>query len=153
MLKRVLSTYLPQKYQQNNTLLAYTHSSRIRRSHKLNRSPQRSPAAPPPLAPPLLPSKRTTQQRPMAAPAGGPSAAAAGDVWQLHYWPGVKGRGEYVRLCFEEAGVPYTDVAYAANGATASAAAGGWDGIVGTPGFKVGALPWGSGSLGSRCCV
>lgn len=27
---------------------------------------------------------------------------------------GIKGRGEYVRLCFEEAGVPYVDVGSAA---------------------------------------
>jgi glutathione S-transferase len=29
-------------------------------------------------------------------------------------FPGIKGRGEYVRLCFEEAGVPYVDVGAAA---------------------------------------
>lgn len=29
----------------------------------------------------------------------------------LHYWPGLPGRGELVRLLFEEAGVPYVDVA------------------------------------------
>jgi len=34
--------------------------------------------------------------------------------WKLWYWPGIKGRGEYVRLAFEEAGVPYEDVAAAA---------------------------------------
>ncbi|EFJ44478.1 hypothetical protein VOLCADRAFT_95137 [Volvox carteri f. nagariensis] len=33
------------------------------------------------------------------------------ELWELIYWPGVKGRGEYVRLVFEEAGVPYVDVA------------------------------------------
>lgn len=27
----------------------------------------------------------------------------------LHYWGGIPGRGEYVRLAFEHAGVPYTD--------------------------------------------
>lgn len=26
------------------------------------------------------------------------------------YWPGIKGRGEYVRLVFEEAGVPYVNM-------------------------------------------
>lgn len=35
-------------------------------------------------------------------------------AWKLWYWPGIKGRGEYVRLAFEEAGVPYEDVAAAA---------------------------------------
>ncbi len=30
--------------------------------------------------------------------------------WKLYYWNGFPGRGEYVRLLFEEAGVPYEDV-------------------------------------------
>lgn len=29
----------------------------------------------------------------------------------LYYWPGIQGRGEYVRLAFEEAGVKYVDIA------------------------------------------
>ncbi len=31
----------------------------------------------------------------------------------LYYWPGVQGRGEYVRLALEEAGVDYVDIACA----------------------------------------
>jgi glutathione S-transferase len=31
--------------------------------------------------------------------------------YELYYWPGLQGRGEFVRLAFEEAGVPYRDVA------------------------------------------
>jgi len=31
--------------------------------------------------------------------------------YQLLYWPGLQGRGEFVRLALEEAGVPYVDVA------------------------------------------
>ena len=31
--------------------------------------------------------------------------------YKLYYWPGVQGRGEYVRLAFEEAGVSYDEVA------------------------------------------
>lgn len=31
--------------------------------------------------------------------------------YQLHYWPEIQGRGEYVRLALEEAGAPYVDVA------------------------------------------
>lgn len=31
--------------------------------------------------------------------------------YQLHYWPGIQGRGEFVRLALEAAGVPYVDVA------------------------------------------
>ena len=30
---------------------------------------------------------------------------------QLHYWPGIQGRGEFVRLALETAGAPYVDVA------------------------------------------
>lgn len=31
--------------------------------------------------------------------------------YQLYYWDGLQGRGEFVRLALEEAGVPYADVA------------------------------------------
>ena len=30
--------------------------------------------------------------------------------YELFYWPGIQGRGEFVRLVFEAAGVPYVDV-------------------------------------------
>lgn len=30
--------------------------------------------------------------------------------YKLLYWPGIQGRGEFVRLAFEDAGVPYDDV-------------------------------------------
>lgn len=33
------------------------------------------------------------------------------DRYELYYWPGIPGRGEYVRLVLEAAGVPYVDVA------------------------------------------
>ena len=26
-------------------------------------------------------------------------------IYELHYWPGIQGRGEFVRLALEEAGV------------------------------------------------
>jgi glutathione S-transferase len=32
-------------------------------------------------------------------------------TYQLHYWPGIQGRGEFVRLALEEAGLEYVDVA------------------------------------------
>jgi glutathione S-transferase len=32
-------------------------------------------------------------------------------AYELLYWPGLQGRGEFVRLAFEAAGVPYLDVA------------------------------------------
>jgi glutathione S-transferase len=31
--------------------------------------------------------------------------------YQLYYWPGIEGRGEYVRLALEDAGADYADVA------------------------------------------
>jgi len=31
--------------------------------------------------------------------------------YELYYWPGIQGRGEFVRLALEEAGVRYVDVA------------------------------------------
>jgi glutathione S-transferase len=32
-------------------------------------------------------------------------------IYELHYWPGIQGRGEFVRLALEEAGAEYRDVA------------------------------------------
>ena len=32
-------------------------------------------------------------------------------TYQLHYWPPIQGRGEFVRLALEEAGAAYVDVA------------------------------------------
>jgi glutathione S-transferase len=31
--------------------------------------------------------------------------------YELYYWPGIQGRGEFVRLALEDAGAPYLDVA------------------------------------------
>lgn len=31
-------------------------------------------------------------------------------IYELHYWPGVQGRGEFVRLALEQAGARYVDV-------------------------------------------
>jgi glutathione S-transferase len=39
--------------------------------------------------------------------------------YELYYWPGIQGRGEYVRLAREEAGAGYTDVARGARGVAA----------------------------------
>jgi glutathione S-transferase len=36
--------------------------------------------------------------------------------YQLYYWSSIQGRGEFVRLALEEAGVPYEDVARADDG-------------------------------------
>lgn len=32
-------------------------------------------------------------------------------AYELLYWPGIPGRGEFIRLAFEAAGVPYKDTA------------------------------------------
>jgi glutathione S-transferase len=37
-------------------------------------------------------------------------------TYELFYWPTIQGRGEFVRLALEEAGVPYVDVAREAGG-------------------------------------
>ncbi|MGH8800984.1 MAG: glutathione S-transferase, partial [Casimicrobiaceae bacterium] len=36
--------------------------------------------------------------------------------YELHYWPGIQGRWEFVRLALEAAGLPYVDVARGAGG-------------------------------------
>ena len=40
-----------------------------------------------------------------------PAAGGARMIYELYYWPGLQGRGEFVRLALEEAGQPYLDVA------------------------------------------
>lgn len=37
--------------------------------------------------------------------------------YELWYWPGIQGRGEFVRLAFEDAGVPYAEPARRRGGA------------------------------------
>ncbi len=32
-------------------------------------------------------------------------------AYELHYWPGIQGRGEFIRLALEQAGADYVDVA------------------------------------------
>lgn len=39
--------------------------------------------------------------------------------YELFYWPGIQGRGEFVRLAFEDAGVPYEDVGRGPGGVAA----------------------------------
>jgi glutathione S-transferase len=39
--------------------------------------------------------------------------------YQLYYWPGIQGRGEYVRLALEQAGADYADVARGEHGMAA----------------------------------
>jgi glutathione S-transferase len=42
--------------------------------------------------------------------------------YKLYYWPGIQGRGEFVRLAFEDAGAGYEDVARQKNGMAAMTA-------------------------------
>ena len=37
-------------------------------------------------------------------------------AYELHYWPSLQGRGEFVRLALEEAGIDYADVARGPHG-------------------------------------
>jgi glutathione S-transferase len=55
-------------------------------------------------------------------------------VYELYYWPTIQGRGEFVRLALEEAGVEYVDVARRKNGMTDLLAMLG-DDAAGTPPF------------------
>jgi glutathione S-transferase len=43
-------------------------------------------------------------------------AARKSPPYELYYWPGIQGRGEFVRLALEDAGAPYVDVARTAGG-------------------------------------
>ena len=49
--------------------------------------------------------------------------ADAKPTFELFYWPTIQGRGEFVRLVFEEAGLPYVDVARLPESATGGVAA------------------------------
>ncbi|WP_375414421.1 glutathione S-transferase [uncultured Bradyrhizobium sp.] len=52
--------------------------------------------------------------------------------YRLYYWPGIQGRGEYVRLALEDAGAGYDDVARGAGGMAAMT---GMMAAAGTPPF------------------
>ena len=45
------------------------------------------------------------------APRGQGCVPMSKTAYELYYWPSIQGRGEFVRLAFEDAGEPYTDVA------------------------------------------
>ena len=42
---------------------------------------------------------------------GMPQAPNARPIYKLYYWPGIQGRGEFVRLALEAAGARYEDIA------------------------------------------
>jgi glutathione S-transferase len=55
-----------------------------------------------------------SQERRAGAPrllVGSQSSARRAMSYELYYWPGIAGRGEFVRLALEEAGVAYVDKA------------------------------------------
>ena len=54
-------------------------------------------------------------------------------TYELYYWPGIQGRGEYVRLALEEADADYDDVARGSRGMSAMMRM--MDGSDGTPPF------------------
>jgi glutathione S-transferase len=65
------------------------------------------------------------------------SSSQQQDPWRLYYWPGVKGRGEYVRLVLEEAGANYVDVGHLGSARPASAGHGGdWANVSSSAGFQ-----------------
>lgn len=37
------------------------------------------------------------------------TSSSSSPPYELYYWPGLPGRGEHIRLCFEETKTPYTD--------------------------------------------
>jgi glutathione S-transferase len=47
--------------------------------------------------------------KPQSEAAGAQASFAM--AYELYYWPGIQGRGEFVRLALEEAGVDYLDIA------------------------------------------
>src|SRR5664279_5223457 len=49
----------------------------------------------------------------------GPNGQGSPMKYELYYWPGIQGRGEYVRLALEDAGADYADVARSERGMAA----------------------------------
>lgn len=71
-------------------------------------------------------------------------------VYELHYWPGLQGRGEFIRLAFEEAGVPYRDLARERAGGSETGLA---DSSVATPAFALPVLKHGSRRIGQTAAI
>src|SRR5439155_23828192 len=59
-------------------------------------------------------ARSSTTSRACAARAIAPGPAVSSPPmasrYELFYWPGIQGRGEFIRLAFEDAGVEYVDV-------------------------------------------
>ena len=50
--------------------------------------------------------------------------------YRLYYWPGIQGRGEFVRLVLEDAGASYVDVARLPDDAAVAPSALSWSSVV-----------------------
>lgn len=76
-------------------------------------------------------------------------------AYELFYWPGLQGRGEFVRLALEEADVAYRDVAReaSARGAAGIVAAGLDDGSLATPPFAPPFLKHGKRVIGQTAAI
>jgi glutathione S-transferase len=69
--------------------------------------------------------------------------------YELHYWPGLQGRGEFVRLALEEAGVPYRDIAREGAGGETGLE----DPAVTTPAFALPVLKHGRRTIGQTAAI
>src|SRR5690348_13160457 len=62
-----------------------------------------------------LPRRRSTRQQSRSFERTGVDGASREEAqmpaYELYYWPGIQGRGEFVRLSLEDAGAEYVDVA------------------------------------------
>ncbi|HET8541522.1 MAG TPA: glutathione S-transferase [Anaeromyxobacter sp.] len=76
---------------------------------------------------------------------------AARPRYELFYWPGIQGRGEFIRLAFEDAAVPYDDVGRRPGGVAAierlRAARGPWLAPLGPPFLRHGRVVVGQTAL------
>ena len=50
------------------------------------------------------------QQLSAPSPTHKQTRMADGEIWELYYWPKLAGRGEFVRVIFEEAGVKFKEI-------------------------------------------
>src|SRR5881392_2139415 len=55
--------------------------------------------------------RRSRRGRPCERSRGEQALEEGRMAYQLYYWPGIQGRGEFVRLALEEAGAEFVDVA------------------------------------------
>src|SRR6185369_5618466 len=67
----------------------------------------------------FIASPRTDPRYSIGFPLDRPSKDRFSMRYELYYWPGIQGRGEYVRLALEEAGADYADVARSERGMAA----------------------------------